>query len=133
MKLITPEYKDDILNRLFNHAEAFYILFCDDEPRVIPEVSDFDLIKMLNHFEEKGLIKQQRDLGGVEVEFTVNAHDFIRLGGFKAQDELLKANIEKLGLEIDTLCKDLAPDQLDKATKIATIGSAILSALSLIK
>ncbi len=42
---------------------------------------------------------------------------------------LLKANIEKLGLELDKLAKDLAPEHLATAQKIATIGSAIMSAI----
>ena len=48
------------------------------------------------------------------------------------QEEILKGNIEKLGLEIDLLSKELSPDLLDKAQKLASFGNNILSVLKLI-
>ena len=51
---------------------------------------------------------------------------------FFVQEEILKGNIEKLGLKIDLLSKELAPDLIDKARKLASIENNILSTLKLI-
>ena len=61
-----------------------------------------------------------------------DAHDYAQKGGFVAQEEVFKANIDKLLLEIDNLKKQLRPDQLDTANKISGIASALLSGFSLL-
>ncbi|WP_298032095.1 hypothetical protein [uncultured Alistipes sp.] len=65
----------------------------------------------------------------VELCVSADAHDFYNRGGFAGQEMLLKANIEKLGLELDKLAKDLTPEHLASAEKIASIGAAIMSAI----
>ena len=85
---------------------------------------------IIDQFEKMGLIECSRYLGGnIMICISVDAHDFYSRGGFVGQEMLLKANIEKLGLELDKLAIDLAPEHLATAQKIATIGSAIMSAI----
>ena len=59
-------------------------------------------------------------------------HDFAQKGGFVIQEEIFKANIEKLGFEIDNLRKQLAPDKLDTLNKISSIASALFGGLALL-
>ena len=70
---------------------------------------------------------------GARITVDVKAHDMWAHGGFTAQEEILKANIEKLDLQLQYLTKQLGPDYLDTASKISSIGSAIMSALPLFK
>ena len=57
----------------------------------------------------------------------MEAIDFHNRGGFVAQEELLKNNIEKLLKEIE----QLKPSFPEKAEKLATISNAILAAINL--
>lgn len=91
---------------------------------------DVDVIEIiLDHFSDLGFIKRAKYMP--RVDLLVSAFDFANRGGFTVQEEVLKANIEKLGLELDALAKYLSKDHLEAATRISSIGSAILSALHL--
>ena len=59
--------------------------------------------------------------------------DLHRHGGFTVEEELLKGNIEKLGLELDVLSKQLSPNYTEKATQIAQIASMVMQGLTLFK
>lgn len=61
-----------------------------------------------------------------------DAHDYAQKGGFVVQDEIFRANLQKLDLEIDILKKQLGPDKLDTLNKISGIVSALFSGLALI-
>lgn len=58
---------------------------------------------------------------------------FFSHGGFTVQEEILKANIQKLSDELDLLAKQLSPNLLEKATSISAIGASIATALGLFK
>ena len=59
--------------------------------------------------------------------------DFFNHGGFTAQEELLRANLEKLNLELLKLSKDLEPSVLEKANTITAIAGSVATALGLFK
>ena len=40
---------------------------------------------------------------------NAEAHDFFNRGGFAVQEEILIANLNKLGLELEALSKELGP------------------------
>lgn len=129
--MITSELKDRILKSFVEKG----IVFATDTN---VNNADYDIdsatyCAILDSFERKGYLSQQKNCDGLFlININSEAHDLIRMGGFVAQEELLKANIQKLGLEIDLLCKELSPKLLEKAHRISAIGSAILSTLKLI-
>lgn len=130
--MVTPQLKDTILS-FFTEKSMIFDLHNKDvmEKFNIDEPTFFAL---LEYFHDKGLIKYTHyESPKVQIQMTIKAHDFIHHGGFVVEEEILKGNIEKLGLEIDLLYKQLTPDQLERANKIATIGSAIVASLSLFK
>ena len=49
---------------------------------------------------------------------------------YSKNEEVFKANIEKLGFEVDKLKDELTPDQLDKYSKVAAITSALVASLA---
>ena len=126
--MITPELKDRILSSLVNLGMSVHTDIHSDPADY--GIDSYTYQAILDQFEQKGYITQTKFLGGViRIRITADAHDFVGLGGFVGQEELLKANIQKLGLEIDLLCKELSPGLLEKAHKIAAIGQSILSVL----
>lgn len=129
--MITVELKDRILNDFVN--TGINIAVDIHETCKNYDIDSGILCLILDQFEKFGYIQQQKFLGGaILVSPLADAHDLVRQGGFTVKEELLKANIEKLGLEIDLLCKQLTPDQLEQAHKITAIGASILSTLKLI-
>ena len=132
MSLITPELKDRILNDLVNAGMSLRVDTCSDAPDY--EIDHYTYSAILDQFEQMELLSQTKTLGGfVIANISVNAHDFVRRGGFLVQEELIKGNIQKLGLEIDLLCKELSPNLLEKAQKITAIANAILSSINFMK
>lgn len=128
--MITAELKDRILKSLVETGNRLTTNIHTDAADYDTDPDTYSLI--LDQFERQGYLSQSKCMGGEALLFlNAEAHDMVRLGGFVAQEEMLKANIQKLGLEIDLLCKELTPDLLDKAQKISAIGGSILAALKL--
>lgn len=140
--MVTPKFKDRVLSILCSGTFAFERYYTVNKQSLLQELSDKfsdscsenELTSILAQFRRLGLISDFSN-NSLTVNFIVllEANDFYSHGGFLAQEELLKANIEKLGYELDYLSKELAPEHLETANKLAGIGSAILSALSLFK
>ncbi|MFI3302769.1 MAG: hypothetical protein SNI18_06330 [Rikenellaceae bacterium] len=129
--MITPKIKDDVLRSFIQFG-----MRC--ETNVRKDCSDFNLTyeeydALIRQFEELNLLNARRCLGGrTIIQLNVNAHDLINRGGFYAQEELLKANIEKLSLELQSLVKQLEPSLAKKAKEILSLGANILSATSVL-
>lgn len=66
-------------------------------------------------------------------QIKAKAHDFMRHGGFQAQEEILMANLQKLSSELDLLAKQLSPNLAEKASMLSSIAGNILSAITLFK
>lgn len=66
--------------------------------------------------------------GNIRISMKVPAFDFYSHGGFVGQEELLRKNIEKLLLEIESL----KPSMPDKISTITSIAGNIATALGLI-
>lgn len=131
MVIITPQIKDKILTILLSaESPRFIFQYRDSEGEF--GISPQYVKMILDHFAELGLIKITHFLGGsAQIVITTKAMDLHRHGGFTGEEEILKANIEKLGLELESLAKTLSPNHLEQASHISQIGSAILQALSL--
>ncbi|MEE0848235.1 MAG: hypothetical protein U0M63_01025 [Alistipes onderdonkii] len=132
--MITTEIKDRILFDLTSRDSiVFHYSSVDIAQRL--NLSCEVVTAVIKHFVKIGFIKlfrPDKPYAG-DIEMQIEAYDFANRGGFLVQEELLKANIQKLGLEIDVLAKELSPKGLETAEKIATIGSSILSAIGMMR
>ena len=127
---ITPKLKDAILEVLCTQCKPENTSNITNVNDFLKEIdTNFDTLNaILSQFQRLGFID---DLNSRRVAIffilRVEAIDFYNRGGFVAQEELLKKNIEKLLLEIE----DLKPSIPEKAERIANISNAIISALGL--
>ena len=131
--LITPKLKDEFLIDLLsneNMSFAMEVSECAEKFNTSKDIVE----AIYDQFEGMGLLKQKAfSGGGIFIQLTTKAHDFYSHGGFTAQEELLKANIQKLSSELDLLAKQLSPNLPEKAASIASIGASIATALALFK
>lgn len=129
--MITTEMKDRILADLVRRdPDRFSALEMADRLDIPLQ----DVLKIMSYFHEIGFVRFMagaQDTGG-RISVLIPAMDFFRQGGFEVQDNILRANVKKLLLEIEALEKELSPKALDTAEKIASIGNSILSALRFI-
>ena len=81
-----------------------------------------------------GLLKQTKCMDGtIFFQLKAKAHDFYSHGGFEAQEEILKANMQKLSNELDFLAKQLSPNLCEKAASLSAIAANIATVLGLFK
>jgi len=132
--MITSELKDKILCDLVA-IDGVMLRIDTREKGKDYDIDRYTYVSILEHFERKGFIIQNSlsTDGILIINVTPEAHEFFQRGGFFNQEEILKGNIEKLGLEIDLLSTQLSPNLLDKAHKLTSIGGNILSALNLMQ
>ena len=131
--LITPKLKDDLLADLLSVGSMNVqndIHSCAKEFNTTSDIVE----AVYDQFEEMGLLKQTKCLGGTIIfKLTAKAHDFYSHGGFVAQEEILKANSQKLSDELDFLAKQLSPNLCEKAASLSTIAANIAAVLGLFK
>lgn len=87
------------------------------------------IIGIMKHFQRLNLISEcSANAYKVSYLLHLEASELLSKGGFKTQEELLQANIEKLLLEIE----DLKPSLPHKAETITSIASGIATAAGLL-
>lgn len=129
--LITVKLKDELLSDLLSTGSMNGLI------NIYTQAKEFnanpDIVEAIyDHFEELGFISQTKCIGGdILLNIKVKAHDFFNHGGFLAQEELLKANIQKLNDELELLSKNLSPDMSEKASLLSGIAANIATALGL--
>lgn len=131
--MITAAIKDKVL--FFLCSNAIPEKMSEGETRnTLKELEiDFDTFNaIMTQFQRFDFI-EDLNLRRMHMSFILRteAHDFAEKGGFSIQDEIFRANIEKLGFEIDNLRKQLGPDKLDALSKLSSIFSAITGGLAL--
>lgn len=131
--MITPEIKDKVLCVIVASKEPVFDLTYED---VFPEKEiskrHFELI--LIQFMENGLLRKATDCGSYFfISISANIYDFFNHGGFIAQEEILRANLQKLDYELTKLSQDIDPGLTDRVVKITGIAASIATALSLFK
>lgn len=130
--MITYKEKDEVVSYLLATGETLVQLRCED---VFPEgnVSKGEFRLILDQFVEKKLLSKSKGVGSglFQVELTANMHDLFLHGGFKATEELLKANLEKLSYELEELSKLDDPRLINWADKITGIAASISTVLGL--
>ncbi|MCB6971852.1 MULTISPECIES: hypothetical protein [Butyricimonas] len=133
--LITPVMKDELLSLLVANCELNTYL-SSNHPKPLLDIagSRNNLQAIFNQFCRLGLLsKGVVSSNSISVVVNVEAHDFLSRGGFTAQEEILKANINKLGLELESLSKELEPKFAEKASTIMTIANNILSVVGFLE
>lgn len=130
--MITPKIKDEVLNAIFRttNDRVMNLSYSDICPN--REVPNFELEMIIDQFQTLGLVSNYKPLHGIH-SFNVSAklHDFRSHGGFHAQEEILKGNLEKLGYELEILARDANPSIVKKATELLQLSTAIFQALQL--
>lgn len=130
--IITPSLKDDILNDFISQGMSFATSFHENSLKFDTTFKVYEAI--VKQFEEMNLLECDRMLGGnAFINLTAYAHDFYNRGGFQAQEEILKANINKLGLELEKLSEDLEPKFAQRANTLSAIAANIVTALGLFR
>lgn len=131
MTIITPEMKDKVLADLLSaDFPSFTYQYKDSQGDYGFHPQYVTLI--LNQFREMGLIQVTYFTGyGARIHVQAKAMDLYRHGGFIAEEEILKGNIEKLGLELETLSKQLTPNHIEQASHLSQIAAAIMQGLTL--
>lgn len=136
--MITPKLKDNILNLLCSFELDYERVYCIQKNGLLKEIPEDcsmnEFTSILSQFSRMGLISHySNNSSTIGLCMLVEASDFLSRGGFYAQEEILKANIEKLSKELDLLSDKLSPDLLEKANLISGIGANILSILHILK
>lgn len=129
--MITAKLKDDILFDLTSYQKISIELSISKKSESFNIQKDM-YCAIIEHFSRKGFLRINTETSSTYIiELSIDIFDYANRGGFTAQEMILKANIEKLSLEIDNLFKNLSKDSLEIASKIASIGGTILSAIDL--
>lgn len=130
--MIKPIHKDLIIEKIIVANSDFVELKHED---IFPnhDIQGWEFMAIVKQLEQKQLLSSVTYLSDstMFVEPTADLFDLYNRGGFVVQEEILKANIEKLGYELDSLKDQLSPSLVDKVEKITKIASAITGVLSL--
>lgn len=121
---ITPLVKDKVLSLLCSDSINFESVIILNQNELLKEVELLfdDLIAVLRQFERMGFVSDinaRRSSSSLYICVHLDALDYKNRGGFIGQEEILKANIEKLLLEIESL-KPSLPSKTKKLTEIAS-------------
>ena len=121
--MITPEIKDKVLCAIVASKEPVFNLTYED---VFPEKEiskrHFELI--LIQFVETGLLRIATNNGSYFfISISANIYDFFNHGGFIVQEEILRANLQKLDYELTKLSQDIDPGLTDRVVKISGIAA----------
>jgi len=132
--MITASIKDKILFYLCTASKPEQILSGKTED-VLEELGvDFDTFNaVMVQFQRFGFI-EDLNLRRSNIHFILrtDANDYAQKGGFAVQEEIFRANLEKLQLEIENLKKQLGPNKLDTLSKISSIIQTLFTGLALL-
>ena len=133
--LITPALKDKVLSFICANCQLEKLSQAKTD-LIIKELEiDFDAFNgIISQFQRFGFLSDLNlRISDLSFVLRIEAHDFWQKGGFVANEEIFKANIQKLGYEIDKLKNELGSQHLETVSKISSIASAIFSGLSLFR
>lgn len=127
--MITPELKDRVLKKLISVGLNPSFNIHDSQTIFNTDPSFIELV--LDQFQDFRFLTMNKMLGGrIDITLTANAFDFVRKGGFTAQEAIEKAALDKLQLEIESLKKSF-PEKSELFTSvlanIATVAGLFIS------
>lgn len=134
--IITAQLKDAVLLYLCNNCPPEQMInFNSSVATTFLEIDFSTLSAILTQFQRKGLIGDlnvRRDV--TYLTLRVDAQDHLNRFGFFALEEIFKANLDKLGTELDNLKANTTSEkQLEKINKISAITGVLFSGLALLK
>jgi hypothetical protein len=136
--MITPKDKDKVLNAIIIRDEEakkheFEISYNDFFPDGDISCDDFRII--LEQFNKIGLLSYMTGISGNSfyIHVTASLFDYYNHGGFVAQEEILLANLQKLGYELEILSKEANPNLLERIGNITEIAASVATALGLFR
>lgn len=130
--MITIKNKDKLLTYILaQERDCFAVEYKNVYPN--NEIKEFEFYLLMEQFKNKGLLKSAKRISGGKcyINLSADIYDFSAHGGFAAQEELLRANIEKLSYELDKLSGSSDPLVVDRASRIAGIAASIATVLGL--
>lgn len=125
--MITPEEKDKVLTAIMAQPGTSTYLLYKHIPNL--KVSEDEFWLIIDQLKKKELIACN-NYG--HITKTADLYDFCRHGGFTGQEEILKANLEKLNSELIILSSKLEPSQVERIKNITEIASSVATFLNLI-
>lgn len=130
--MITYKEKDKVVSYILSIGLIDTVISYGD---VFPEreISKNEFFLILRQFVEMGLLSRSKEMtgGSSYIGVTANIHDLFAHGGFYAREELLEANLKKLGYELDCLSKSDDPKVLDRIDQISDITASIATVFGL--
>ena len=125
--LITTQQKDQVLQKICGFADydcGFYLDY-----KEFPDINETSVNGIMRYFERIGFIRNFTYVKHMRVQFALNfeATDFLLKGGFEAQEEIFKANIDALSFQIDRLKPKLGDDAVTLLNLVANLTSAASS------
>jgi hypothetical protein len=130
--MITPEIKDRILTHIISRDVLLFYLKYDE---VFPEkdISFNEFILVLEQFVRIGLLETAKEVTREQCYIVICAdiYDFHRHGGFVAQEEILRANLEKLNYELLKLSEEMDASGMTRIHRITGIAASVATALRL--
>ncbi|MDR0988934.1 MAG: hypothetical protein LBM06_05685 [Prevotellaceae bacterium] len=132
---ITAEHKDKVLNALITKAAGKGVAIL--EYRDIAneaEMSEQQYNTIITEFQDKNMITHQ----GYSTRYTLMSkiYEYYNHGGFKGEETILLANLDKLYLEIESLMEQLTPTLAErlkpKLEGIAALINIIKPVLSIV-
>ena len=133
LPLITSKMQDDTLRWLCENVRPEEMTAFDwqgllNSTGLDEETADLTLISL----KDQGLIGNNYNFEriGPALLLKIEAHKFLQRGGFTVLDALNEANMQKLLYELETLKKQLQPDQLETFNKVTTIMASITTVIA---
>ena len=126
--MITPEMKDYILRYIVENEDIRIMIDCTTMASELNTTS-VSIEKILNQFERLNLCKINNYYGDTcYITVQAEADDLMFRGGFVFQEEILKANLDKLAIELEYLSKETSGTTLNRVYTMLSILGIILQA-----
>lgn len=133
--MITIEKKDFIVSYLISDDYSVFTLTIDEDFKK-EEITYDECDMVLRQLEKMGMLEIQSRFSfpdGFALAINSSLHDFHSRGGFKAQELILLAKLEKLDAEIQLLRLQLEPDKLEQLDKVVSVFSSVCSMIPYVK
>lgn len=126
--MITPKMKDYILRYIVENEDIRIMIDCTTMASELNTTS-VSIEKILNQFERLNLCKINNYYGDTcDITVQAEADDLMFRGGFVFQEEILKANLDKLAIELEYLSKETSGTTLNRVYTMLSILGIILQA-----
>ena len=135
--MITPQMKDKVLSYMLEQQSSRFMVYTDDLANELNIKPEF-ICLIIEQFEKQSLcqIQEKRGLGfppnAFVILLTADAYDAKHNGGFVFQEEIMKANLAKLDMELEKLHRESSERTINRIEKIMSIVGTISSAFPFI-